>query len=86
MLESSGNYVNLHIKERIYPVRSTLSQFMTQINEQGFCRIHRSYGVNLSAVESITPLPSGDYKVSIKTGNTLNLSRRYRDEFKAKFI
>ena len=85
-LESSGNYVNLHIKERIYPVRSTLSHFITQITEQGFCRIHRSYGVNLNAVESITPLSSGDCKVTLKAGNTLNLSRRYRDEFKAKFI
>ncbi|ALO36228.1 hypothetical protein CMT41_16925 [Colwellia sp. MT41] len=84
-LESSGNYVNLHIKDRIYPTRSTLGNFIDLISEQGFCRIHRSYGVNLSVVESITSLPSGDYEVTLKSGNTINLSRRYRDEFKAKF-
>ncbi|WP_019026549.1 LytR/AlgR family response regulator transcription factor [Colwellia piezophila] len=82
-LESSGNYVNLHIKNRIYPTRSTLGNFIDLISAQGFCRIHRSYGVNLSAVESITSLPSGDYEVKLKNEKVLNLSRRYRDAFKA---
>jgi len=84
-LESSGNYVNLYIKDRIYPTRSTLSSFIEQISEQGFFRIHRSYGVNLNAVDSITPLQSGDCEITLKTGKVLSLSRRYRDEFKTKF-
>jgi len=84
-LESSGNYVNLYIKDRIYPTRSTLSSFIAQISEQGFFRIHRSYGVNLNAVDSITPLQSGDCEITLKTGKVLSLSRRYRDEFKTKF-
>ncbi len=83
-LESSGNYVNLHIKGRIYPLRSTLSHFIEQISAQGFCRIHRSYGVNLDAIESITSLASGDGEITLKNTKTLNLSRRYRDDFKAR--
>jgi hypothetical protein len=84
-LESSGNYVNLHVKDRIYPTRSTLGNFIEQISDQGFFRIHRSYGVNLNMVASITPLQSGDGEVTLKTGKVLSLSRRYRDEFKTKF-
>ena len=38
-LESSGNYVNLHIKGRIYPIRSTLNLLIEQISHKGFCRI-----------------------------------------------
>jgi len=83
-LESSGNYVNLHINGRIYPLRSTLSHFIGQISAQGFCRIHRSYGVNLDAIESITSLPSGDGEITLKNAKVLNLSRRYRDDFKAR--
>jgi len=83
-LESSGNYVNLHIKDRIYPTRSTLTNFVEQFSEQDFFRTHRSYGVNLNAVESITPLPSGDAEIKLISGKILNLSRRYRDEFKAR--
>jgi LytTr DNA-binding domain-containing protein len=83
-LESNGNYVNLYIKNRIYPTRSTMGNFIEQFSEQGFCRIHRSHGVNLDAVDSITSLPSGDGEVKLKNGKVLNLSRRYRNEFKMK--
>jgi hypothetical protein len=81
-LESSGNYVNLHIKGRIYPIRSTLNLLIEQISHKGFCRIHRSHGLNLDSIESITPLSSGDSEVRLINGKTLNLSRRYKDNLK----
>lgn len=83
-LEASGNYVNLHIGNRIYPIRSTLNKLMEQLNEKGFCRTHRSYGVSLDAVESICPNPSGNSEITLKTGKTLILSRRYREKLKQR--
>jgi len=85
-LEASGNYVNLHSKGRIYPTRATLTKLIAQIEEQGFCRIHRSYAVNLNNIDSITPLSSGDSEVKLNDGKTLNLSRRYKDEFKSQLL
>jgi uncharacterized membrane protein len=85
-LESSGNYVNLHSKGRIYPTRTTLTQLISQIEEQGFFRIHRSYAVNLNNIDSITPLSSGDSEVKLNNGKILNLSRRYKDAFKSKLL
>jgi len=85
-LESSGNYVNLHIKGRIYPTRATLTQLISQIEEQGFCRIHRSHAINLNNIESITPLSSGDSEVKLDNGKVLNLSRRYKDAFKSQLL
>ena len=82
-LESAGNYVNLHIKDRIYPIRATLGQLVSRIESKGFCRIHRSHGIKLDLIESITPLSSGDSEVLLSTGKRLNLSRRYKDSFKA---
>tara|TARA_R110000744_G_scaffold57382_3_gene120547 strand:+ start:812 stop:1552 length:741 start_codon:yes stop_codon:yes gene_type:complete len=81
-LESSGNYVNLHIGSRIYPLRATLTALSKQLEVQGFCRIHRSHGVKLDKVESITALPSGDSEIKLTTGKVLNLSRRYKEQFK----
>lgn len=81
-LESSGNYVNLHCAERIYPLRATLTQLSSNLESQGFCRIHRSHAIRLDAVESITPLSSGDSEIKLTTGKVLNLSRRYKDQFK----
>jgi DNA-binding LytR/AlgR family response regulator len=85
-LESAGNYVNLHIDGRIYPTRATLTQLSEKIVDKGFCRIHRSHVINLNFVESITPLSSGDSEVKLTTGKNLNLSRRYKDSFKARLI
>jgi len=83
-LESSGNYVNLHIKGRIYPMRTTLTALMTKISAQGFCRIHRSYAINLNEVLHITSLSSGDSEVQLNNGKLLNLSRRYKEDFKLR--
>ncbi|MCJ8320103.1 MAG: LytTR family transcriptional regulator [Colwellia sp.] len=85
-LESAGNYVNLHIKGRIYPMRATISHLSEQIADKGFCRIHRSHAINLDCIESITPLSSGDSEVKLINGKVLNLSRRYKDNFKAQLI
>jgi len=85
-LEASGNYVNLHSKGRIYPTRTTLTQLIAQIEEQGFCRIHRSHAVNLNNIDSITPLSSGDSEVKLNNGKILSLSRRYKDAFKSSLL
>jgi hypothetical protein len=81
-LESSGNYVNLHIGKRLYPVRSTLSGLVEQLEPRGFRRIHRSHAVNLDCVTSISPLESGDASLTLRNGTTLALSRRYRNAFR----
>ena len=78
-LESAGNYVNLHIDDRIYPLRFTLGKLSEELAAKGFCRIQR-----LDAIESITPLSSGDSEVKLITGKVLTLSRRYKDNFKSQ--
>ncbi|MDM7859029.1 LytTR family DNA-binding domain-containing protein [Alteromonas sp. ASW11-36] len=82
-LEASGNYVNLYVGERIYPLRSTLSQLTTKLNSQ-FTRIHRSHAVNHKAIEHIQYSSSGDGEVTLKSGVTLPVSRRYKDQLKHK--
>jgi len=85
-LESSGNYVNLYVADRIYPTRSTLAALIEEISDKGFCRIHRSYAVNLNSVESISLLSSGSGELTLKSGRVLNLSRRYHHELKQRLV
>lgn len=85
-LESSGNYVNLHIKDRIYPTRNTLTDLIQEISAKGFCRTHRSFAVNLDYVDSIETHSSGSSEVSLSNGKTIPLSRRYYDELKSSLI
>ncbi len=83
-LEADDNYVHVHTAGRIYLLRRTLQDLLSQLGEQRFVRIHRSAAVNLSCVGSLTPLFKGDYEVHLRTGGTLRLSRRYREVFFAR--
>lgn len=84
-LEASGNYVNLHSKGRIYPLRATLSQTMLQLEVQGFSRIHRSFAVNHRHIDNISYQPSGDGELLLKNGQQLALSRRFKEQFRTRF-
>lgn len=85
-LEACGNYVNLHSQGRIYPLRSTLSQLIEQLGNQGFSRVHRSFAVNHAVVAELSYEPSGDGEIRLKSGITVPLSRRYKDEFRAGLL
>lgn len=84
-LEANGNYVNLHSKGRIYPLRATLSATLQQLQPLGFCRVHRSLAVNIHNVVSVQYQSSGDGEISLQSAQTITLSRRYKDEFKRQW-
>ncbi len=84
-MSASGNYVNLHLKQRIYPIRATLTNLSEGMASYAMCRIHRSHTVNLNFVDSIEPLTSGDSELSLSSGKKLTLSRRYKEQFKQGF-
>lgn len=77
-IEASGNYVNLHVAGRVYPLRGTMTQMDARLTQAGFARVHRSAIVNLDRVTHIEPFASGDGRVLINNADTVPLSRRYR--------
>ncbi len=84
-LQASGNYVNLHLDGRDYPLRSTLSGIEARLDPARFVRIHRSYIVNLDAIASIEPLDSGDARVHMRRGDPLPCSRTFRQALRERF-
>lgn len=81
-IEASGNYANLHIKESVYPMRITMEK-LEKLLPDNFVRIHRSTIVNLTQIQEIQALDTGDYEVTLRNQIKLTLSRRYRENFKA---
>lgn len=81
-LEACGNYVNLHLSGRVYPYRGTMKSLQEQLDPSRFIRVHRSYMVNYSEIQSIEPLESGDARIQLRQGKELPFSRRYRADFK----
>jgi hypothetical protein len=77
-LEAAENYVNLHVRGRVYPLRSTMSAIQDRLDPARFVRVHRSYIVNLDFLDQIEPLDTGDARLLLKNGSRVPCSRRYR--------
>jgi hypothetical protein len=81
--QASGNYVNLRVRGRDYPLRSTLAALETKLDPTVFVRAHRSYVVQLGQVTAIEPLDAGDARLHMADGTVLPCSRRYRESLRA---
>jgi DNA-binding LytR/AlgR family response regulator len=82
-LQAQGNYVGLHVNGHDYLLRSTLSDFLEQLDPSRFARVHRSNAINLDRVAEIEPTDGGDARLKMKDGSQLPCSRRYRDALAA---
>lgn len=84
-LQASGNYVNLHVRSRNYPLRSTMAGIETRLDPAHFVRVHRSFMVNLDYLAEIEPLESGDARLRLRDGAEVPCSRRYRTSLRERF-
>lgn len=81
-IEAAGNYANLHIGNRLYPLRDTMTAIEARLNNQGFIRVHRSAIVNMDRVAEIVPFDTGDAEIRLTTQATVPVSRSYRKQLK----
>lgn len=82
-VEAQGNYVLLHIGKDSHLVRETIGALEMELQGCGFLRMHRSTLVNVDRIRELRQLLHGDYKVVLRDGTELTLSRRYRDKARA---
>ena len=81
-VQAEGNYVSLLHRPHVYLLRESLSCMAEKLKPYGFIRIHRSVVVNVSSVEEIQPLPTGEYKLRTKGGKEYLVTRTYKDNLK----
>jgi two-component system LytT family response regulator len=81
-VEAEGNYVSLRHPSNPDLLRESLSSMAEKLKPYGFMRIHRSVVVNISAVEEIQPLPTGEYRLRVKGGKEYLVSRTYKDNLR----
>ena len=77
-VQAEGNYVSFQHRANPYLVHESLSSMAEKLKPYGFIRIHRSVIVNISAVEEIQPLPTGEYRLRIKSGKEYLVTRTYK--------
>lgn len=82
-VQAAGNYANLHVRGKVYPLRSTLAELESRLDPARFLRVHRSHMVNVERIASIEPLDSGDARIHLHDGTVVPCSRRHRERLKA---
>ncbi|HYE58439.1 MAG TPA: LytTR family DNA-binding domain-containing protein [Rhodothermales bacterium] len=77
-IEADGPYAILHVDDRRYVVRMSLTELTARLDPRWFARIHRSTIVNLSRVRELREYTRGEWLVKLHDGTELNLSRSRR--------
>ena len=77
-VQAEGNYVSLQHRPNPYLLRESLSSIAEKLKPYGFIRIHRSVVVNISAVEEIQPLSTGEYRLRVRGGKEYLVTRTYK--------
>jgi two-component system, LytTR family, response regulator len=81
-IESEGNYVRLHLSDRSYLLRDTMSAIEVKLDPDQFARIHRCAIININRIEYLRPWFTGEYIVRMQSGKELTLTRSYRDNLR----
>jgi two-component system LytT family response regulator len=78
-IEAEGDYVYIHLEGKRVLIREKIGDLERNLNPRDFVRIHRSSIVCIAMIKELQPTTSGEYHVILKNGNTLTLSRTYRE-------
>jgi two-component system LytT family response regulator len=79
-IEAEGNYVRVHFGKQSSLIRETLSHLASQLDPRKFPRIHRSRLVNIDRIQELQPWSHRDYRIILRNGTQLTLSRSYREQ------
>lgn len=78
---STGNYIELKVKDKKHLLRQTLSEIGQQLNAPHFLKIHRSTLINLHFLKEIHRTPHSEYEVQMQDAHIFRVSRSYKPDF-----
>jgi hypothetical protein len=79
LVTSAGNYVEYGMADgRTHLIRATLAAEEARLAPYRIVRVHRTRLISLSRVSALQTGPSGDFELTLDTGQTVSGSRRYR--------
>ena len=83
-IEAADYYAALHVGAKTHLLRRSISELEQDLDADVFCRVHRSSIVNLERVQGLRLGEDGEYRVVIRNGTEVRLSRRYRKQVQAR--
>ncbi len=79
-IEAEEKYVFLHTRSQRHMIRQSISALEAQLASESFIRVHRSYLINLEALQEVVPWTHGDLVAVLKSGTRLNVGRNYKEQ------
>ena len=84
--EASDNYVCLHCGRETHVVRETMNELEARLDSGQFLRVHRSAIVNLDRIRELQPWFRGDYRVILRDGTELTLTKNHREKLESRLL
>lgn len=85
-IEASDNYVCLHCGRETHVVRETMSDLEARLDPAKFLRVHRSAIVNLDQIRELQPWFRGDFRVILRDGTELTLTKNHREKLESRLL
>jgi len=79
-IEAQGKYELVHAGTKTHLIRQGMGKLELDLDPRKFVRIHKSTIVNVDRIERLQPLFHADFRVFLRNGTTLTISRRYREK------
>jgi two-component system LytT family response regulator len=83
LIESMDNYARLYADDKKVFLKSSLNQLEKKLDETIFFRINRAQIINMKFIGKISTALNGRIKISLKTGQVLEVSERQSVKFKS---
>ncbi len=79
-ISAADYYACLHVGGKEHLLRRSISDLEDDLEEDAFCRIHRSTIVNIKRVRELTSDSNGDSEIVLGDKTRLRVSRAYREQ------
>ena len=80
--EAFGNYIKIYVSNRIFLYRTTMSNFLDELDPKMFFRVHRSFILNKSRIRKIQYLSKNEYLILMEEGFQIISGRKYNQVLK----
>ena len=84
--EAADNYVSLHCGRDTHVIRETMNDLESRLDPSRFLRVHRSAIVNLDRIKELQPWFRGDYRVILRDGTELPLTKTHREKLESRLL
>lgn len=81
-IDAAGDYMCVHADGETHIMRMTMKKLEAELDPDYLQRIHRSTIVNIHRVTEMRAHINGEYFLTLQGGNTVKLSRTYKDKLR----